>query len=151
MLKVALPQTQAWIIPYLGSLEGGNYGRPDMRITSRYFSFSSFVEKLSYSQFIGLYILMSAAWIYSLFQYGRKVLLKQQSTLKKDISLLWLILGSITIVVIFSAIFGDGYSEVPKHVHLSYAFLHGFLFSIFIFIIHAIFKRKGWPIINTIR
>ncbi len=144
MLKVALPQTKAWIIPYLGAIEGANNAKPRMTSLSRYFSFASVIEELSLKQFLGIYFLMVGFWTYAVSRYILVVLKQRGHLLGNNLSTLWLIAGTVLLVVTFSAIFGDGYSEISKHVHLGYAFVHAFLLSLLLLPLGAIrlFKSR---------
>lgn len=132
MLGHALPEMQGWTIDYLGQIEGGDVDKLDMGFSSRFFSFTTLVQKLPAKLFMGLYVLLGIAWLYATVKF--LLFLFQRCE-----QVPWLVLLSTSVVwmVIFASIFGDGYNEIAKHAHLSYGF-----FQVLIFVLFA-----GWPMV----
>ena len=130
MLGQALPETQKWNIDYLGQIEGGDVDKLDMGFSSRFFSFATLVQELPVKLFIGLYALAGIAWLYAAVKFLRFLF-------QRCGQVPWLVLLSASVVwmVILASIFGDGYNEIAKHVHLSYGFFQVLIFALF----------AGWP------
>lgn len=145
MLKHALPETQEWNIGYLGQIEGGDVAGLDTRLSSRFFSFATLVQKLPVKLFMWLYVLTGIIWLYAAVKFVGFVF-------RRSGQVPWLVLISSSVVwmVILASIFGDGYSEIAKHAHLSYGFFQVILFAVFAWWPLSVARKlklhfsKGW-------
>ncbi|MGA8146518.1 MAG: hypothetical protein WB870_02955 [Gallionellaceae bacterium] len=129
MLKRALPETKEWNIGYLGQIEGADFAGIDS-LSWRFFSFATWVQSLPLKVFMWLYILFGLAWLYAAVKFLRFLFQR-----RGEVPWLVLISSSVVWMVIFASIFGDGYSEVAKHAHLSYGFFQVLTFALVV----------GWP------
>lgn len=130
MLEHALPETQEWNNGYLGQIEGADFAKLDVGLSSRFFSFATLVQELPVKMFMWLYALLGIVWLYAAAKFLRFIF-----QCCGQVPWLVLISASVVWMVILASIFGDGYSEIAKHTHLSYGFFQVLIFALF----------AGWP------
>lgn len=111
---------------YLGKIEGADVAKLDTGLSSRFFGFATLVQKLPVKLFMWLYILVGIEWLYTVVKFRRFIF-------QRCGQVPWVVLisASVSWMVIFASIFGDGYEEIAKHAHLSYSFFQVLIFALF--------------------
>ncbi|NOR19782.1 MAG: hypothetical protein GQ538_06800 [Xanthomonadales bacterium] len=133
----ALHQSGAWRLPYVGEVAGGDLQK---QVGLRGLSISSLVALLPFSAYVLFYILPLWAGL-----WAGLWLLKHSGSENFGLQSLMLaqtLLSLMIIIVSMTALFGDGFSEFSRHVHLAHNAC-AVSWLILLALIVLVFKQSG--------